>query len=153
MTPEQAENQMWLTAVHEAGHAIIYREFDIPIKRIRAKWGLRKGFLGYVMLYRNTTTKMGVAVGSAMAGKIAENLVFGTRQTPNGGDLKHINRLLNGFSTKKRNEYKAWAARQVRKILKERAQELVNLAKHLKKHGRIDGTRQVDRIMARRPRK
>lgn len=146
--------ELWPTAIHEAGHAVIIRDVGISIKRIVIGHNLRRNRDGYVQLYHGRNRRdIITCLAMAMSGKIAENLVLRTKQTTNGPDRDAINRCLNGFSTAVRKHFMRCAARHARRVLKRERIALVYLAAYLEKHGRVKGTARIDRIMKREKQK
>lgn len=138
---------LWPTALHEAGHVVMMLSVDVPVKKVVIGANLRRGMIGYVRSYRKETRDIILCLAVAMSGKIAENIVLGTRQTTNGLDRETINDLLRGLSTKKRRRYTRRAAIVGRAVVHANMTALKRLARHLMKHRAVYGTRRIERVL------
>lgn len=145
--------EFWPTAIHEAAHAVVFRRvMGVTVREVAIGRNLKpsSNFIwhGYVRTYRPGRGWIVHCLAVAMAGKIAENIFFGMRQSPSGADAEEITKLLRGFSKKRRRMFLSCAARVARKAIHHFRREMIRIANYLMIHSRIRGTARLDRIMA-----
>lgn len=152
-------------AHHEAGHAMMGRFFKIGVKSVvlhsppqviqptaGGKMQFCNGQVNYYtrgggMIEGPTSELLSVLY----AGYIAEGILHHETRTIRGGDAELARALLKDLGCP------AWQRVELRKQARERTYKVlydprgwrgvVNIAEHLLKHGRIDGTRELDRII------